>query len=48
MYYERENNQDYELEADSTHSAPIQGSDSGRAQGEAAGENTSKAKSEES
>jgi hypothetical protein len=43
MYYERENNQDYELEADSTHSAPIQGSDSGRAQGEATGEGTAEA-----
>ena len=37
-----------ELETDSAHPAPVQGSDSGRAQGEAAGTDSAKAKEEKS
>jgi hypothetical protein len=37
---------DNKREADPTHPAPVQGSDSGRAQGETAGENAGKAKEE--
>jgi len=33
-----EGQNDNKLQADSAHSAPVQGSDAGRAQGEAAGE----------